>query len=329
MTVRIGVIGAGVMGLDHARTIARSVAGARVVAVADADPPRARRAAEESGASHCLTDGFTLILHPEVDAVLVASPDETHAPYTRAAIEAGKPVLCEKPLAPDAASCRAVAQAERQRGRRFVQIGFMRRFDPFYRDLKTALSADALGDPLLVHAAHRNASAPSFWQAGMAVSNAAVHEFDIMRWLLDDEITSIAVQVPQAASQQAVPDPLLILLRTARGTLIDVEIFMNAGYGYDIRTEAVCRGGTAVLARPTPPTLHRTGSAGAAYPSDWRGRFADAYRLQAQAWVDAIGSGQPVGADAWDGLAATLVAEAGLKALATGAAMPVEIGVRP
>src|SRR5688500_2827401 len=130
MTIRVGVIGAGVMGTDHARIIAGDVPGAVLQAVCDADVARAKAVAEETGAAEILTDPLAIISSSKIDAVLIASPDATHGPLTIACMEAGKPVLCEKPLAPTEAECLKVIRAEVRMGKRLIQVGFMRRFDP-------------------------------------------------------------------------------------------------------------------------------------------------------------------------------------------------------
>jgi myo-inositol 2-dehydrogenase / D-chiro-inositol 1-dehydrogenase len=324
----IGIIGAGVMGLDHARTLSRSVAGARIVAISDADDARAGAAAAEVGAQ-AMADGFALIARADVDAVIVAAPDHTHAPLSLACIAASKPVLCEKPLAPTPEEAMQVVEAERRAGRSLVQVGFMRRFDPHYRDLRATLRSGAIGAPALVHCAHRNVAAPSFFTGGMAVTNSAVHEFDILRWLLDDEIASIAVHAAGKAVPGAVPDPLLILLRMHGGVLAAVEITMNAAYGYDIRAEVVGKAGTATLARPMPAEIRASGSDQRGYPADWRPRFAESYRRELQSWVDGLTSGAFEGAEAWDGFVASAVAKAGLQALETGREVAVDMPARP
>src|SRR5262245_57410590 len=144
MTIRVGVIGAGVMGTDHARIIAGDVPGAVLQTVCDADGARAKAVGKETGAADVLTDPLAVISSPKIDAVLIASPDATHAPLTIACIEAGKPVLCEKPLAPSGAECLKVIAAEVKAGKRLVQVGFMRRFDPSYTAMKAALAGGGL-----------------------------------------------------------------------------------------------------------------------------------------------------------------------------------------
>jgi myo-inositol 2-dehydrogenase/D-chiro-inositol 1-dehydrogenase len=146
VVVRIGVVGAGIMGADHARTLARFVSGAEVVLLADPDLRRATAAADAVG-SGALDDPFALVAAPEVDAVVVASPDATHPALVRACVEAGKPVLCEKPLSPTLSDSAALLDDLGERAS-LVSLGFMRRFDPGYTDLRATILAGAIGDPV-------------------------------------------------------------------------------------------------------------------------------------------------------------------------------------
>lgn len=323
MTLGIGLVGAGVMGADHARTIARHVAGARLVAVADADGDRAARVAAETGA-RAGTDGHAVIAASDVAAVLIASPDNTHADLVHACLEAGKPVLCEKPLAPTPAECLDVIEAELALGRRLIQVGFMRRFDPAYVAMKRTLDAGNLGRALLFHCIHRNAVVPAFFDSGMIVTNSAVHEFDIARWLLGCDIVRIQVFGPADAGPGG---PLMVMLENQARQLIDIELFMNAAYGYDVRGELVCEKGTVSLAVRVDVHLRQAGAESFGFAPDWRPRFAAAYRAQLQDWVNAIASGRNVGASAWDGYAAMAVAAAGLRSLGSG--QPVDVTLQP
>ena len=178
MNRRIGVIGAGLMGLTHVRLLSTAVSGAEVVAVSDAVPEAAERAAAEAGVGSVHADALELIADEQVEAVVVASPAGTHEAFALACIEAGKPVLCEKPLADTVEAARRVLDAELAAGRRLVQVGFMRRFDPGYADMKTKLDAGLIGRPLLVHCAHRNPAVPPSFGSEMIITDTVVHEMD-------------------------------------------------------------------------------------------------------------------------------------------------------
>lgn len=329
MSVRVGILGVGVMGSDHARILATQVPGATVQAIYDADPKRAKAIADEVGAGSVVTDALALIRDAAVDAVLVASPDQTHKELTLAGLAAKKPVLCEKPLAPTPAECLDVIHAETQIGRRLVQIGYMRRFDPSYSEMKSGLKSGRLGRALMFHCIHRNVAAPSWFDSRMAVSNSAVHEFDIARWMLDAELAAIQVFRPKLANGGSPGAPVYLVLESATGQLVTIEVFNDAAYGYDVRGELVCEKGTIALRAPLRTETNAELIQGTAYPADWRPRFADAYRLQAQAWINSIGRDSADGATAWDGYAASAVAEAGLLSLAEGRRVEIRLADRP
>lgn len=329
MTIGIGVIGAGVMGSDHARLIAGQVQGAELVAVSDADERRARAAADRHGASKIFADANALIDDATVDAVLVASPDSTHLGYTLACLKRGKPVLCEKPLAPTAEECLRAVEAEAAGGRRLIQVGFMRRFDPAYVEMRNTLRAGTLGDALMIHCAHRNVSAPDWFTPENSISNSAVHEFDILRWLFSEEIVAISAFKPKSKAGVMSNDPLMLIVEMAGGAIADVEVFINAAYGYEVRAELVCENGTMELSRPRGGEVRSALQQGNAFPPDWRGRFEDAYRHELQGWVDAIRNGGSTGASAWDGYAAEAVAEAGVEALRSGERATVKLQPKP
>jgi myo-inositol 2-dehydrogenase / D-chiro-inositol 1-dehydrogenase len=329
MTVRVGIVGVGVMGADHARTIAFQVVGATIRSIYDANGERARQIADEVGAIDVASDPKHLVEHPEVDAVLIASPDGTHKVLTLACVAARKPVLCEEPLAPTSQDCLEVVGAEVEAGRRFVQVGYMRRFDPSYAEMKQHLAAGSLGRPLLFHCVHRNASAPPWFDGGMAIANSAVHEFDIARWLLAGELTAISVFRPATTSTPSPGAPVFLVLESTNGVLVTIEVFNDAGYGYDVRGELVCERGTVELQRPILGVVHHAMSQSISYPVDWRLRFKDAYRLQAQGWIEGVQADKPNGASAWDGYAATQVAEAGLGSLKSGRREVIPTTSRP
>ena len=305
------------MGADHARILAGDIAGATLQVLCDASPERAKAVAEETGAADIATDPLAVITRPDVDAVLIASPDETHADLTIAALKAGKPVLCEKPLAPDSAACLKVIGAEIESGRRLVQVGFMRRFDPGYQDIKTALGDGVIGDAIMFHCFHRNVSAPPSFTGQMAITNSAPHEFDIARFVLGTDIDRISVFRPSGANTSKAGAPVFMVLETAGGHLVNIEVNNNAGYGYDVRGELVGERGSVFLNAPVNSRLNSALTAAERYPADWRPRFAEAYRLQNKAWLRSIQTGTPsvVAASAWDGYCASLVAEAGVDAL--------------
>jgi myo-inositol 2-dehydrogenase/D-chiro-inositol 1-dehydrogenase len=327
--MKIGIIGAGVMGADHAHILSTSVAGVEIAAIADADAGRARRVAGENGIGRILADGFDVVKDDGIDAVLIASPDETHKPLVLACLDAGKPVLCEKPLARAAADCLEIVRRECGIGRRLVQVGFMRRFDPGYVDMRRTVESGELGAPLIMHCIHRNESAPAYVEAQGLIANSAVHEFDAARYVLGGEPARISVVIGRATSKARIPDPQLVLLEFRDGTVVDIEVFLNARYGYDVRAELVCEEGTISLAPPHATTMVHRQHDGFQHPRDWRPRFADAYRAELRAWAAFLSGGPAAGASAWDGYVATSIAEAGIRAQKSGQWETIELAERP
>jgi myo-inositol 2-dehydrogenase / D-chiro-inositol 1-dehydrogenase len=319
MSLAVGVIGAGVMGAEHARILREQRSGAHLAAVCDTDLARAAAAR----AARTFSDPHALIASDDVQAVVVASPDATHGEYVLAAIAVGKPVLCEKPIAATAADGLRIVEAEAALGRRLVQVGFMRRFDTAYREMRQARQEGSIGAPVVLHNVHRNLAAPAWFSGPMVVTNAFVHEIDISRWLLGSEM--VAAQVFPAGDAGL----LMIMMRTDKGEIVSTEVNVNGGYGYHVHAQLVGAKGTIELATPTRTLTNHAGVHGFRFPPDWLPRFAQAYRDQMQAWVNAITAGTATGASAWDGYVTTAIAEQIVASLPGGRAVEIALPTRP
>ena len=328
--IHIGVIGTGMIGQDHIRRMTTVLSGVRVTAVTDVDRAVAAEVGGRIGAAVHAT-GASLIADPLVDAVLVCSWGPTHEDFVLASIEAGKSVFCEKPLATTQEACLRIVEAEAAHGSRLVQVGYMRRYDQAYRALKLTLDSGEIGAPLMMHCAHRNASVPPFYQKEMAITDTAVHEIDMVRWMFGEEIEAVRVLVPRRSGNGGdLQDPLLLIFEMANGVLVDVETSVNIRYGYDIRGEIVGENGTVALGELSPVTIRRDGRHAAPVPADWRQRFLQAYDVELQEWIHAIsGGGHLLGPSAWDGYAAAVVSDAGVQALRTGSRVPVALAEKP
>ncbi|MEV8553189.1 Gfo/Idh/MocA family oxidoreductase [Streptomyces glaucescens] len=327
----VAVLGAGHMGADHIRRLGRVVSGARVAAVADPDTDRAREAVAGLDGVSVHTETEAALDAPGVRAVLVASPGPAHEEALRAAFARGLPVLCEKPMVPGSAGALRVVEAEARLGRRLAQIGFMRRYDAEYRRLKELLDSGRLGRPLMLHCVHRNVSSPPGFTSAMLVESSVSHEIDAARWLLGQELTAVTVLRPRssALAPEGLLDPQFVVFETEAGVLVDVEVFVNCGFGYQVRCEAVCEAGGARVGEQHTMVVTAGGEAREEVARDYLVRFADAYDREVQAWVDATRRGRVTGPSAWDGYAASAVAEAGVRSLAGGGRVAVELAERP
>ena len=332
MTVRVGVIGTGMIGQDHIRRITEVITGGAVVAVNDVDEARAGQVAAGLPGASIYATAQELVAAPEVNAVLIASWGPAHEEQVVAAINAGKPVFCEKPLAPSSDACLRIMDAEMAACRRLVQVGFMRRYDPGYVAMKAAIEDGSIGTPLLMHCSHRNPSAPPYgFTTDMIISDSSVHEIDIVRWLFGEEIVAANVLTPRRSGQapEGVQDPLILLLELAGGALVDDELFVNARYGYDVRGEVVGETGTVALAEVSEVVVRGGNRYGGRVPVDWRDRFIRAYDTELQDWLNAVAAGTATGPSVWDGYAAAAVTDAALAALNTGQRTAVTMPERP
>jgi myo-inositol 2-dehydrogenase/D-chiro-inositol 1-dehydrogenase len=198
--------------------------------------------------------------------------------------------------------------------------------------MKATLDDGALGAPLLMHCAHRNPSVPPYgFTTDMIISDSSVHEMDIVRWLFGEEIVAATVLTPRRSREAGadLQDPLIVVLETASGALVDDELLLNARYGYDVRAEVVCETGTVALADVSEVTVRTAGRHGGRIPVDWRDRFIRAYDAELQEWLNAVAAGTSTGPGAWDGYAATAVTDATLEALRSGQRTAVSMIERP
>ncbi|MFD5631509.1 Gfo/Idh/MocA family protein [Streptomyces sp. NPDC127072] len=327
----VAVLGAGHMGADHVRRLDRAVSGARVAAVADPDTDRAEEAAAGIDGVSVHAEATAALDAPGVQAVLIASPGPAHEEALLAAFARGLPVLCEKPMVPESAGALRIVEAEARLGRRLTQVGFMRRYDAEYQRLKSLLDSGRLGRPLMLHCTHRNVSSPAHFTTAMLVNSSVSHEIDAARWLLDQELTAVTVLRPHPSSNapDGLLDPQLVLFETSEGALVDVEIFVNSGFGYQVRCEAVCESGSARIGDEHTMVVTSADGAREEVAQDYLIRFADAYDREVRAWVDATREGRVTGPSAWDGYAASAVAEAGVRAQESGGRVTVELAPRP
>ncbi|HEY5628076.1 MAG TPA: Gfo/Idh/MocA family oxidoreductase [Candidatus Limnocylindrales bacterium] len=313
----IGVVGLGRMGAMHARYVARGVPGARVTAVADFDTERARAMGVELDTGNVFASAAELAACPDVDAVLLATPSVRHPDDVIAVAQAGKDVLCEKPLSLEAqASQRALAAVARAGVR--LQVGLMRRHDPDYARAAERLATGVVGRPVLFKSLQFDPEPPSLAFCDPSVSGGifldmGIHEFDLARWLMGDEVVEVhawgsTAGVPELATVGDY-DSAVVNLRFAGGGTGSVALARTAVYGEDVRTEVVGSEGSVFVGR-LPYAQGAYGTRGALTidavdPSQLR--FASAYAAQVGAFVQAIVNDRPVTPSGEDAFAALLI----------------------
>jgi myo-inositol 2-dehydrogenase/D-chiro-inositol 1-dehydrogenase len=330
--LRLGMIGVGKMGEQHAGNAYRFVAKAELAAVQDLDRGRAERLAESCGSPIVFDSPASLIESDEVDAVLIAAPDALHAELALACIRAGKPVLCEKPLAAAPEDGLRVMEAELKAGKRIVSMGFQRRFDPYHVAVKDLAASGAIGRPLLWKGVHRNVRAPYDSSGPFILVNTAGHDIDSARWLLGEEVLDVTVR--GLRSRTDLPEDsrdLLLLQMTMSGNCFaTAEIFMSADYGYEVSAELVGQCGTVTTSQPERLCIRAKAQRGVPVASDWTAPFQDAYLAELNAWVDSVQAGMPfAGATTWDGYVAMKVSAAASASLLENRTCRVELMEKP
>lgn len=330
MSINVGIIGTGAIGREHIKRINNKVQGAQVVAVTDINAEVAKKIAKDIGATFFET-GEELIASDKVDAVVVTSWDPTHEHYVLETIKHGKYVFCEKPLATESEGCRRIVDAEIEYGKKLVQVGFMRRYDKGYIELKNMITSKKYGEPLMLHCTHRNPSANENYTTPMAVSQTAIHEIDVLRWLLDEDYASVQMLLPKQTSNthENLKDPQFIIFETKSGVTIDLEVFVNCRFGYDIKCDVVCETAEFGLTDPAFTKVKAEEKNYTRISPDWQTRFMDAYDYEFQLWINSVISGELTGPTAWDGYVASITMAACHEARETGKKVNIKLDERP
>ena len=318
--IGICVLGVGEMGKRHAENLRRLVPGADLVAVADVAADRAKQVAEELEIAKSFGSLQAMLECKEVRAVVIVTPDKFHAQSVIQAAKAGKDILCEKPIALTLSDAYAALDAVAKAGVR-LQIGFMRRYDPAYAAAMKRIEAGEIGTPLIFKSVGRDKDQPPIaaYQSGvngMILYNNTIHDFDLARWMMRDEVAEVhsyaTVAIRPEVAQYGDVVASSVNLRYLNGGIGNIESYVQAVYAYDVRTEVLGSKGAVFVGsiHHTPAVfLSATGSA-QVLADHFLTRFADAYLAELQDFVQALLQDKPVRVTGEDGLKALAYAVA-------------------
>lgn len=284
------------------------------------------------GQAPVFEDPERLINDASVDAVVIASPDDTHARLTLSCLQAGKPVLSEKPLATTVEDAVRVLEAEVGLSQRLISVGYMRRFDPQHAAVKMVVTDGALGRPLLFKGVHRNVAVPHGTTGETILINSAGHDFDSMRWLLGQEVQEVFVRGlrSRADLHPDTKDLLLIEMTLTNDSLAVIEVYVNAHYGYEVSAEVVCQRGSAITTLADAALVRAEAQRAHPIPKDWLARFQNAYVAEVVEWIDSIREGRHFrGANTWDGYMTMLITGCGIESLLSGTITSLKVPDRP
>jgi len=319
--IKLGLVGTGRIGRLHARTLRQLVSEADLQVVTDVNLPSARECAALYGIPR-VADSFDQVLaDPAIQAIVICSSTDTHAPFITRAAQAKKHIFCEKPIAADLASIDAALGAVEKAGVKLM-IGFNRRFDANYARVKHAINTGEIGKPHLLHIISRDPAPPPIEYvkvSGGMFFDMTIHDFDMARFLLGEVETIYAtagVMVDPAIGAAGDIDTAVITLNFANGAIGTIDNSRRAVYGYDQRVEVFGDGGMVRSDNLYPNTVTYSGSSsiGRDLPLNFfMERYLGSYQMELAAFVECIIKNTPPPVTGSDGRVPVVMAMAALR----------------
>ena len=330
--LRMGIAGLGRMGRRHATHLAQRVLDAELVAACSPVAEELAWARDALGVAHGYTDYAQLLAHPGLDAVFLVTPTTLHADEIVGALDAGKHVFSEKPLALDLADCLRVEEQAARYPRQKVMIGYVRRFDPSYRDAYDKIQAGAIGRPFLARSqtADQNDASGFFVRyaaaSGGILLDMSVHDIDTVRWLLGANgakrvFATGTIAVHEGLRDCGDVDNAVATIEFVDGQIACIYASRTMAHGHDTMTEIVGTAGRITVGQN--PRLNRVeiaddhGVRNECTPTFYE-RFAEAFRNEAQAFVDMVRGDAPPPLTLADATEATRIGIAVTESLRTG-----------
>ncbi|WP_018922128.1 Gfo/Idh/MocA family oxidoreductase [Salsuginibacillus kocurii] len=307
-TIKCAVLGLGRLGLHHAKSLKQRAKHAELVKIVDPIESHVHQVAEELEVPEWTTEPDEAIEDPSIDALVIVTPTSTHGDLIKKAAKQGKHVFVEKPLTQTLAEADEVIQAIEDSGI-VCQVGFMRRFDPAYVDAKERIDAGEIGEPLYFKSITRDSGSPPaefIKHSGGIFLDCSIHDYDIARYLMNSEITTVAAQgrilINDFMKEFNDVDQSITYVEFASGAAGDIEASRTSPYGHDIRTEVIGSEGTVLigsLRQQNVTVLNNKGSNYEIVP-DFQTRFNDAYFIEIQKFVDCVREQSAPRVTAWD-----------------------------
>ncbi len=323
--LKVGIIGAGRIGRVHSESISKYVKGAEIKAISDVKITEELTAwAKSMGIPEVYDDYKKILQDPEIDAVLVCSSTNTHAPISIEAAQAGKHVFCEKPVNADPAKIREVLSAVEKAGVKF-QVGFNRRFDHNFKAIKDRVAAGDIGEPHVIRVTSRDPEAPPIEYvkvSGGMFFDMTIHDFDMIRYLSGSEVEEVfavgTVLVNPEIGKAGDIDTAVITLKLKNGAIGVIDNSRKAAYGYDQRAEVFGSKGAIHITNDTGSTAVFSGENGVVAEKPkyfFLERYMQSFADEISCFVDSVVNDKPTLVNGNDGLQPVLIALAAKKSL--------------
>ncbi|MEH8029567.1 inositol 2-dehydrogenase [Gallibacterium anatis] len=326
--IKVGIIGAGRIGRVHSESISKYVKGAEIKAISDIKVTEELQSwAASMGIPHVYDDYHKILQDPEIDAVLVCSSTNTHAPISIEAAQAGKHIFCEKPVDPNKDKIREVLDVV-DKARVKFQVGFNRRFDHNFKAIKDRVVAGDIGEPHLIRVTSRDPDAPPIEYvkvSGGMFFDMTIHDFDMIRYLSGSEVVEVyaagGVLVNPEIGKAGDIDTAVITLKLANGAIGVIDNSRKAVYGYDQRAEVFGSKGAVQTSNDTNSTAIYSCEAGVIAEKPkyfFLERYMQSFAEEIRCFIDSIVNDTPTAVNGNDGLQPVLIALAAQKSLEEG-----------
>lgn len=330
--ISVGIIGAGRIGRLHADNM-RVMPSYRLKSIAEAVVSEELLVwAKSRGLESVFVTGEEILNDPEIEAVFICTPTDSHAYWIEQAARGGKHIFCEKPISLSSVQTRQALQIVEEEGVR-LQVGFNRRMDPSFRRLKQLVHTGELGRPHIIKITSRDPQPPPeayVRSSGGLFMDMTIHDFDMARYLMDEEVVEVYTRganlVDPMFGRYGDVDTAVITLTFASGAICVIDNSRKAVYGYDQRVEVFGSLGSATAdnCRPTTVEVSTAVSVTRDQPLHFfLERYNQAFSDEIAAFAQAIRLQEPMICSGMDGQQAERIAEAAMESLRTG--LPVKL----
>lgn len=322
--INIALIGAGRIGKVHGENIAKRFDSVRIKSIVDPNQTNLNDLGNHLGINNLYTDPSTIFDDKEIQAVLICSSTDTHSQYIEMAAKAGKHIFCEKPIDFDIARINSALQAVKDNNVK-LQIGFNRRFDPNFAEVRKQVEIGTVGDPHLVRITSRDPYPPSIDYvkvSGGLFLDMMIHDFDMARFLINDDVESVyasgSVKVDEEIGKAGDIDTAIVTLNFNSGAICAIDNSRKAAYGYDQRVEVFGSNGMARAENNKPTQTEISYAHGVKTPKPlnfFMDRYTESFYNEIKAFVDALVEDKPIPVTGEDGKIPVLIALAAKKSL--------------